>query len=629
MSSDQWRGPENSYGQLFAVINQFTLLFFDTHKETLERFTYPDKSVRPDRVLANLRKSAAQTAYDLLTFLDFARYYHRSQGQIPQRLVVVSSSAVLANTIPAGWAGENVDFIVPWSRQESLLLRLVRSIARGLAGSLRPRRSPSGAQASVAVEAAWRLDPKARLNALFWWWDSDIPPERVVHFIVRDNLLLQSERLAQAEELGIRNVVLNPNAVGDSPHLLWRPSPGAALSITRVLRTVKTLAWGVRKGRVARWQACRITNMLHQSEYFTDFLKAFNIRAVLEQQDSGMDYVSIACDAAGAARIGYHWSHVDWPIAYHERLHQVYFAWGSHHVRVMEAAGSCVDHVLLSGCIVRGAHPDSDALVDQQAQRKTLTDHGASRVIALFDRTLAAEEFYEFFLRKVIEDPRWGLLIKPKNLQLPWDKQPLPELKKLYEQASSTGRVILLDRLLSPADAAAVADFAVGIDISSATVVAGLGGNRAIHLDYIDHQNSPFSEWADISNAGQGSLVFNDPELLWASLNRYFDEPDSSNRLGLSSLGLMEDPLLSSIDPFRDGQSGKRVGQYIEWYLEALDQGLERDAALAQANLRFATEWGEKSVIKGLSPCDIPQEPEMAPGPTADPVSAGPMENRD
>ena len=224
-----------------------------------------------------------------------------------------------------------------------------------------------------------------------------------------------------------------------------------------------------------------------------------------------------------------------------------------------------------------------------------------------------------------MQDPRWGLLIKPKNRGVPWQWQNRHGLRDLAEQALATGRTSFLNARLSPADAAAVSDFAVGVDVSSAVVVAGLAGHRAIHLDYIDQSQSPFSEWAHLNRAGQDRLVFNDPETLWASLNRYFDEPDSSN-----GLGLMEDPLLSNIDPFRDGQAGKRVGQYIGWFLEALEQGLGRDAALAQSTRRYANEWGESSVAKGLAGLSaVSPEPEKLAGLASDDISMTSLETPD
>jgi len=228
--------------------------------------------------------------------------------------------------------------------------------------------------------------------------------------------------------------------------------------------------------------------------------------------------------------------------------------------------------------------------------RESVRTNGATRLLALFDTSFPCREFYAFFLRRVIADPRWGLLIKPKTVRLPWVRQHLPELQSLYEEAMATGRVQMLNSRLSPAYGAAAADFSVSVSIQSAGVVAALAGHRTIHLDYLRLQDGPLSRWADLYNAGPDRIVFNDPELLWEALNRYFDEPGSA-----PDLGLADNDLLTEIDHFRDEKAGQRIGDYIRWYLEALDRGLQRDDALTEATRYYANKWSEHSVLNGLT----------------------------
>jgi len=165
----------------------------------------------------------------------------------------------------------------------------------------------------------------------------------------------------------------------------------------------------------------------------------------------------------------------------------------------------------------------------------------------------------------------------------------------------------MLDSRLSPGEAAVAADFCVGVDLNSATVIAALAGHRAIHLDYLRVHASPFSEWATFHHAGPDRLVFDDPEVLWDSLNRYFDQPGSE-----PGLGVTDDKLLQEIDAFRDGRAGERIGQYLQWYLEGLDQGKERDIALTEANHRYAEKWGREAWIGGLT--SVPNHDSLAVG---------------
>lgn len=585
--------------------NQFTEWFFQTHKSVLDRFVYPDHRVRRDRVLINLRKAAAQTAADLLAFLELARYRHQTAGERVRRLVIVSPNAQLASGILREWVGDDVEFVCPWSSHNSLLLRLGRSILRCVTDSVRRPKTQAKMPPSIAAAAAWGVDPSARLNDIFWWWNSGIPGERTILFFERAGTPAGRDLVAQLKQWGIHCVVLDPRAAANSPELLWRPSPGIRIAVARLWRAFRVFAWGAWGGSTRCWIARQGLDMMHSSDRMEDFLVDFNVRGLVHHQDGGLDYLSLACDAAGAARIGHHWSYFPWPETAVARLHQVYFVWGPYQARMLEATGSGVDHVLVSGCTVRGAYPGSANALNSASLRSTVAAHGATRVLALFDTSLPCEGLYEFFLRRTVEDPRWGLLIKPKNSHLPWLRYHRPELAALYQQAVSTGRVSLLDSKISPTEAAAAADISVAVDINSAAVVAALAGHRAIHLDYVRVHASPLADWATLYRAGPDRLVFDDPDKLWEQLNRFFEDPES-----LPTLGQASEEILGDIDPFRDGRAGERIGEYIRWYLEALDSGLEREPALEQASSHYAAKWGPQSVVRGLSRRSTPTVPQ-------------------
>ena len=558
--------------------------------------TYPDLRVRPDRVFNNLRKDLANTTHRLLDYLEFVRYQQEAEGARPRRLIIMSPDAVLAHMVPSEWAGPSVAFVCPWYKHHSLSLRLARGILQCLVQSFRRRRPRPAGPPVIGAVAVWGLDRTARLDDLFWWWDSGIPPERVVLYFDRRDTPANREVVARAEQLGIRCVVLKRHAVGDSPHLLWKPAPGPLVSIKRLWWIIKVCAWGIPRGKVGRWIAIRVIDMLHHSGNLEDFMADYAVRGLFHYQEPGSDGISLAGDAAGAARIGVHWSHFPWPSIDHSRSHQVYFSWGPHLGRICEADGSCVDHLLVSGCIISGTYLGPDGHPSNNKYRSLVSDHGATRILMLFDTSLPSDGFYEFFLRRTIEDPRWGLLIKPVN-DLPWVKRHLPELEALYQEALATGRVRVLDHRLSPGQAAAEADITVSVGIQSAGVLSALAGHRSIHLDYSRLHESPLSEWATFHQAGPDRLVFDDPEKLWERLNQYFDDPGAD-----PDFGVMDDDLLRDIDPFRDGKAGQRIGEYVRWYLEGLDDGFSRDDALRHADQLFAGEWGPHAVSRGLSP---------------------------
>ena len=59
-------------------------------------------------------------------------------------------------------------------------------------------------------------------------------------------------------------------------------------------------------------------------------------------------------------------------------------------------------------------------------------------------------------------------------------------------------------------------------------------------------------------------------------------------------------PVLDLFDPFRDGESSARIGEYVKWYLDGIDSGSCRDRALKQATRNYADKWGEDKVVRGI-----------------------------
>jgi len=567
------------------------------NEAVIEKFAYPDPRVRRDKVIINLRKAAAQTTTDALALLELARYHHKIQEDSYNRLVVITPHAVLAHLIPKEWIGEGVTFIAPWSRHYSLFLRLGRSILRFLSDLKRPKKRKVNHPPVIAAASAWGINRSERLNDLFWWWDSNIPAERTILFFDRPSSGKVSQTLAIAAQSGIPCVALNRDGAGDSPNLLWQARPGFVTASRRIWRSLRMFAWGIFRGRSRRWIVRQTMDMMYSSERMEDFLEEFNVRGLFHHQDGGLDYQSLACDAVGAARIGHHWSYFPWPETAVARLHQVYFVWGDYQSEMLDATGSDVDHVLQSGCTVHGAYPGSALEDAPDVDRSAVEAAGASRVIALFDTSLPCTGFYDYFLRKVIQDSRLGLLLKPKSSNPPWLRYKMPELLSLYEEAKATGRVRLIDSRVSPTQAAAAADISVAVDINSAAVCSALAGHRAVHLDYVRVHDSPLSDWATLHKAGPNRLVFDNPDELWEQIDLFYDQRDGIVTGEDSGLGVANDDVLAHIDPFRDGRAGERIGQYLGWYLEALDKGLARDQALNQADSNYAAAWGDRALV--------------------------------
>lgn len=572
-----------------SIPNSFTEDLFGRQVGALNPEIYPDLRIRTDRIHNNLRKAAAWTTIQLLIQLESARDWHQANNVPEQQLVIVSPDAALANSVPKGWTGSNAEFVCPWSPHNSLVIQMVRGLIDTITTMFRPRSQCKRTDPMIAVPATHNLGSGARGEDLFWWRDADIPPDRVLLYQDREDWTISKEILSSATNLGIKCVSFSrnqSNIYGTNSSIRWIRSPGPVMSIARVVRLVRLILSGFGRGPVRNWAACRLIAMSVHANVLEDFIREFNIKALFHYQDAGIDYPSVACDAAEAARIGIHGTHFVWPVVSHARIHQVYFAWGAHYENLIKEAGNSVDHLLKAGCTVPGSAPGTRAPLDVLKEKNSISETGATRFLAFFDTSLPTDQFYGFFLKKVIEDSRWGLLIKPKTTNFDWVINHLPDLETLYQEALDTGRVKMLDSDLATSEAAAATPLSISVDINSASVVAALAGHRAIHLDYLHLHKGPHSRWADFHRSGPNQTVFDDPEKLWIALNGFYDNPEK-----YSMLGITDEHLLSEIDPFRDGKAGKRIGDFLRWYLQALDNGDSRDRALDAASKKYLHSW--------------------------------------
>ena len=89
---------------------------------------------------------------------------------------------------------------------------------------------------------------------------------------------------------------------------------------------------------------------------------------------------------------------------------------------------------------------------------------------------------------------------------------------------------------------------------------------------------------------GEKKVIFNDLYEMVESIMKFKYNPLSNPDLGDWSTHLSE------IDPFRDERGGERIGTYIRWLQKGFEEGLERDASIAQASQKYADAWGEDKI---------------------------------
>jgi len=232
-----------------------------------------------------------------------------------------------------------------------------------------------------------------------------------------------------------------------------------------------------------------------------------------------------------------------------------------------------------------------DRIVDG---RKQLQDNGARFILCFLDENSSsrwniyasheyATKVYEYLLKWLLADPTLGLILKPKR---PADLyQRINSISELIHNAKQCGRCIFMDSGpfygIYPAEAALMADLCIGSAIGgTAALEARLAGVPTVLIESVGIRNPYFQGF------GHGSVVFNDWEALRSAVEKYRVSPETQEGLGDWS------GVLNNFDPFQDGQASLRIGLYVHWVYESLNQGVSKKTALKIATEKFAQRWG-------------------------------------
>ena len=133
-------------------------------------------------------------------------------------------------------------------------------------------------------------------------------------------------------------------------------------------------------------------------------------------------------------------------------------------------------------------------------------------------------------------------------------------------------------------------DIAVVLGISSAGILCALRGARTVFWDPSGARKGPLSQWIHRFGWDNEKIVFERMDELIPAVEEYLRSASASSELGDFTSRLDE------IDSFRDGKTGLRVGRFVRWFLEGIDQGFNRDQALKFASDNYTREWGAEKI---------------------------------
>ena len=538
----------------------------------------------------------------LLIQLNLAKVISRNTGILTHKVVLISHVASLLKILkvdPKISSGIKV-YSQPFENKAQLYLwgpvfyslgQVINSLVRSLLPPKKDIPLVKKRKSVVGVPAVWGFKGlnKNRDDDFFWWRQSSIPPEQLIYIFERPDFQPTRDRLADLEKMKIKAVALNPKFSGDITECKIGRVPSLIESLKRFFFYSRVAFLALFGDKFVRSVYSLTGWQIYKSEKLVSLYRDVNLRGVFHFNESGLEFVTLAALQSDAARIGAHWSVVNGPNASSPKCHEVCFIWGPHEAKISRDSGTIAKNILISGCFLNEHSHEEEYLRGQKAVQ-SMKKSGARYILALFDSSPPLPSFYQFFLQWLTEDPDLGILIKSKGDT--WKSVYENGMGGLVQEAMDSGRIFVMDDLASPADAAQLSDFSVGISSVSAIAVAGLQGARVLYLDYEKLDQGALKPYSIFHSLGPKRCVFYDPESLKEAVLEYSNNPKSNPSLGDVS------PILDQLDPFRDGKAGQRIGEYIAWYLDSLDQSSSKAEALRTATKKYAEKWGNDKVIR-------------------------------
>ena len=456
------------------------------------------------------------------------------------------------------------------------------------------RNNSPTARVAVPYYGHLHLDNPERHSDLFFWQQSSLPGRDVLVNFASPNVPLDQDKLAQLQHHGIGVAVLHPGAttILEMPVFPGRPS---AIPSRRAERLTKG------QGAEGTWLRQQIAAYEGMRDYWSKFFAHHKVKVFTTwwKNDSTHCAVGDALQDVGGVMAIYQRSFEELPTAQLTVDSDIVFGFSPEVAKVESGSNSTIRYHVATGFL--GDHRFALLRSKAEIMRASLRAKGASRIMAFTDESTRDDprwelghEFaraeYLFLLEKVLAEPWFGLLIKPKMPRTL--RQRLGPVADVLDRAVSTGRChVYQEESVSqssqpPCEAALAADVAVHghLVAGAAAVEMALAGTPTLMLDREGWPSSP------LYRLGVGKVIFNDFETLWEACREHWS---SSN--GIPGFGDWSS-LMVELDPFRDGRAAERMGTYIHWLLEGFRAGLDRETVMADAAERYCAIWGRDKI---------------------------------
>ena len=230
--------------------------------------------------------------------------------------------------------------------------------------------------------------------------------------------------------------------------------------------------------------------------------------------------------------------------------------------------------------------------------KNNLKENGAKYIISIFDQNSTDEyenskhnENYENILRFILENKDYAVIFKPKKAHT-YKSKLKDHTIKLLSTAQKTGRCFVYSssgkyQSNVPAILAALSsDICIHSHLYAGTAALECAfiGKPTI---MIDREGHPYNI---LNNSGINECIFKNWNDAIYALNEHFTSKSINTNFGNLT------PLISDVEPFRDGKGAFRMGSYIQNILEQLELCKDKQTALNNAAEIYSKKWGENSV---------------------------------
>ena len=448
----------------------------------------------------------------------------------------------------------------------------------------RPGETDNPLPAKVTVNYRMGLLADER-NDIAFYHSSALQPEQLLVFCKSRSYMPTAEEVVWLNRQGIRCYsAAKPRDKSDHSGVrVWRSSAGLKTSIKEFcLSYIKTTTELQHLGKEKKnpWLLDELWTLGMRTAFWQDFFKSNNVRILVNSIPSDTNFIpNIAMAQAGGIAVELERSiRFDYCTYIHNSPNHLYFATGPYSLTQVPEPSFSEETVQTGGINISRTKVSIEGL--EKIKKK------AGFVIGVFDELSndwffgdSIGQLYRALLDLLTSDPRFSLLIKTKK---PRVLEKIGDIDEEIEPWVKTGRCIFAPWKLTPAAAAAQADFVVCVP-STAAFESVMTGTRTIIFNPMRVGSSVFYR-----NNGLNRRIFEESETMKAAIKRYADGTDDS-------IGDCRD-ILPFIDPFADGKGAERMGQYLRWCLQGFDAGLEREKNIAQANEKYAETWGKDKI---------------------------------